>query len=341
LDPHTPASRLDGSGARQGNEAAEAEAGPPFADLLAPPVPIPVPPPATPTAPATGEGDAPAGGTDPAAPGQLLALLDGYRLDAIAPAGGRHAPGAAGANVDVTAALAPAATAAAMAGQATTAAAGSGPALQAALDVAGPTPAAFPLAAAPATPDSAAALPEAMPAPAATSAGAAPDVSAAAIAPPPAAARPPLAAPQLPPLSLPGQPSDGFDDGFGARMAWMAGQRLGHAEIRLNPEHLGVIDVRLQLDGEQVRAEFNSASTEVRQAIEASLPRLRELLGQQGLQLGQADVGQRQPGGDADDGRTTGHAGSGRSGGGSDATARAEAPAPSPLRTRGLVDEYA
>src|SRR5690606_14531240 len=244
---------------RQGNEAAEAEAGPPFADLLAPPVPIPVPPPATPTAPATGEGDAPAGGTDPAAPGQLLALLDGYRLDAIAPAGGRHAPGAAGANVDVTAALAPAATAAAMAGQATTAAAGSGPALQAALDVAGPTPAAFPLAAAPATPDSAAALPEALPAPAATSAG--------------AAHHGPLAAPQLPPLSLPGQPSDGFDDGFGARMAWMAGQRLGHAEIRLNPEHLGVIDVRLQLDGEQVRAEFNSASTEVRQAIEASLPR--------------------------------------------------------------------
>jgi flagellar hook-length control protein FliK len=99
------------------------------------------------------------------------------------------------------------------------------------------------------------------------------------------------APPILPPLALPADPGAGFDDGLGTRIAWMADQRLGHAEIRLNPEHAGPIDVRVDLDGDRVDARFHSASAEVRQALEASLPRLRELLGQHGLQLGQADVG--------------------------------------------------
>jgi len=87
---------------------------------------------------------------------------------------------------------------------------------------------------------------------------------------------------------------DGFDDGFSSRIAWMADQKVGHAEIRVTPDHLGAIDVRLQLDGNRVNAEFHSAQPDVRHALESSLPRLRDMLGQQGLQLGQADVGQRQ-----------------------------------------------
>jgi flagellar hook-length control protein FliK len=136
------------------------------------------------------------------------------------------------------------------------------------------------------------------------------------------------------PITVPVDPQTGFDDGFGARIVWMAEQRLGHAEIRLNPEHLGPIEVRVQMDGTQVSAEFQSGHAGVRQAIEASLPRLREMLGQQGLQLGQTDVGQR-------------HAGSG-------APARRDGDIPSQggspvdaqlpsrhVRTRGLLDEYA
>lgn len=137
------------------------------------------------------------------------------------------------------------------------------------------------------------------------------------------------------PMGMSAEPQDGFDDGFGARIGWMAEQRVGHAEIRLNPENLGPIDVRVQLDGTRVNAEFHSAHAEVRQAIEASVPRLREMLGQQGLQLGQADVGQR-------------HAGAGQSPGqepkgiltGDGALTPGEPSAPR-LRSRGLVDEYA
>ena len=136
------------------------------------------------------------------------------------------------------------------------------------------------------------------------------------------------------PITVPVDPQTGFDDGFGARIVWMAEQRLGHAEIRLNPEHLGPIEVRVQMDGTQVSAEFQSGHAGVRQAIEASLPRLREMLGQQGLQLGQTDVGQRHAGSGAParrDGDTPSQGGS-----------PLDAQLPSRhVRTRGLLDEYA
>ena len=139
------------------------------------------------------------------------------------------------------------------------------------------------------------------------------------------------------PLALPANPEAGFDDGFGTHVAWMAGQRIGHAEIRINPEHAGPIDVHVELDGDRVHAGFHSASADVRQALEASLPRLRELLGQHGLQLGQAEVGQRQAGPDRDPAR-----GGATPRDGAMAADAGEAPArPVAARLRGLVDAYA
>ena len=139
-------------------------------------------------------------------------------------------------------------------------------------------------------------------------------------------------------LAMPADPEAGFDDGFGTRIAWMAEQRLGHAEIRLNPEHVGPIDVRVQLDGNRVTAEFHSAHAEVRQAIEASMPRLREMLGQHGLQLGQADVGQRHSQGQQPFSRS-GLAGPAGNRDGDEDIVRM--PSIAPLRSRGLLDEYA
>jgi len=146
------------------------------------------------------------------------------------------------------------------------------------------------------------------------------------------------------PMSMPAQLDDGFDDSFGTRIAWMAEQKLGHAEIRLNPEHAGPIDVRIQLDGTQVNAAFHSANADVRQALEASLPRLRDLLGQQGLQLGNTDIGQRQQSGQQQDQgaapRSQGQAFGSDAFGNGRATAQASV-APVTVRSRGLLDEYA
>lgn len=144
----------------------------------------------------------------------------------------------------------------------------------------------------------------------------------------------------MPPLQMPADPEAGFDDALGARVAWAAEQKLGHAEIRLNPEHLGRIDLKIQLDGTRVSAEFASANADVRQALESTLPRLREMLGQHGLQLGQADVGQRQQNAPQSQGQSAQAFGS--AGGDEGASAHVVASTPAPLlRNRGLLDEYA
>ncbi|HEY1069082.1 MAG TPA: flagellar hook-length control protein FliK [Thermomonas sp.] len=153
-----------------------------------------------------------------------------------------------------------------------------------------------------------------------------------------ATAAPQSAPAPVPVLHQPADPAQGYDEPFGQHVAWLAGQRMGQAEIRVVPEHLGVIDIRLQMDGNNVRAEFHSSQPEVRQALEASFPRLRDMLGQQGLQLshagvGQGQSGQRQPGGGAQ--------GQGQAEG---LTLPHEAGSPLPpdfRRGRGLVDVYA
>jgi flagellar hook-length control protein FliK len=137
-----------------------------------------------------------------------------------------------------------------------------------------------------------------------------------------------------PALLQPANPNAGYGDDLGSSVVWMAEHRVGHASMQVSPDHLGPIEVRLQIDGARVHAEFFSAQPDVRHALEASLPRLRDMLGQQGLQLGQADVGQRQRN---DTPRTpTGDRGQ------SDCFPDESRPLPAVLRrARGLVDEYA
>lgn len=143
----------------------------------------------------------------------------------------------------------------------------------------------------------------------------------------------PAAAAPSAPVPQPVDPSAGYDDSFGTQVCWLAEQRIGQAEIRISPEHLGAIDIRLRLEGNEVRAEFHSAQAEVRQALEASLPRLRELLGQHGLQLGHAGVGQ---GHKPHDGTPlTPQSGS------ASRTEGDDVPPPGFRRARGLLDVYA
>ncbi|QBG99986.1 flagellar hook-length control protein FliK [Xanthomonas oryzae] len=138
------------------------------------------------------------------------------------------------------------------------------------------------------------------------------------------------------PTPTPDLGSDNFDDAIGARMSWLADQKIGHAHIKVTPNEMGPVEVRLHLDGDRVNASFTAANADTRQALEQSLPRLREMLGQNGFQLGQADVGQQQqhPSGN----RTGGN------GNGNGLTLDDSPPVGIPsvvLRQRGLLDAYA
>ncbi|CTP82688.1 flagellar hook-length control protein FliK [Xanthomonas graminis] len=143
------------------------------------------------------------------------------------------------------------------------------------------------------------------------------------------------------PTPTPNLHGDHFDDELGARMSWLADQKIGHAHIKLSPADLGPVEVRLHLSGDQVNASFSSAQPEVRQALENSLPRLREMLGQHGFQLGQADVGQQQQQA-SQNARQGGGSNGGNAGGGAGDELLGSVGIPSVvLRQRGLLDAYA
>jgi flagellar hook-length control protein FliK len=77
---------------------------------------------------------------------------------------------------------------------------------------------------------------------------------------------------------------------LGEKVVWLAGRQGQMAELSLNPPSLGGIEVRLNLSGQEAGAHFFSANPAVREAIEAALPRLREMMAEAGLSLGQTTV---------------------------------------------------
>lgn len=88
----------------------------------------------------------------------------------------------------------------------------------------------------------------------------------------------------------------GWGEEVGNRIVWMANRMESHAELVLTPPQMGRVEVSLTISGDQASANFASANPAVRDALEAALPRLREVLADAGIQLGQAQVGAENPG---------------------------------------------
>ncbi|GAB4115109.1 MAG: flagellar hook-length control protein FliK [Sideroxydans sp.] len=79
-------------------------------------------------------------------------------------------------------------------------------------------------------------------------------------------------------------------DDFSQKITWLATQNRQQAELHLNPPHLGPLEVTLKLNGDQATALFSSPHAAVREAIEQSLPKLREMFADNGIMLGGATV---------------------------------------------------
>lgn len=74
------------------------------------------------------------------------------------------------------------------------------------------------------------------------------------------------------------------------RVAWLTGQGISAAEIHLNPAELGPMQVRVDQRQDSATVIFTSHNSSAREAIEASLPRLRELFSEQGMELLDVDI---------------------------------------------------
>ncbi len=108
--------------------------------------------------------------------------------------------------------------------------------------------------------------------------------------------------------------SPGWSEEVGHRIVWMANRMESRAELVLTPPQMGRVEVSLTISGDQASANFASANPAVRDALEAALPRLREVLADAGIQLGQAQVGAENPGQTAREGKNGDNPGFDRAG---------------------------
>lgn len=84
--------------------------------------------------------------------------------------------------------------------------------------------------------------------------------------------------------------SPGWDQALGQKVVWMVAGGLQSASMTLNPPDLGPLQVVVSVTNDQANATFTAAQPEVRQALEAAMPRLREMMSEAGIQLGSATV---------------------------------------------------
>ncbi len=82
-----------------------------------------------------------------------------------------------------------------------------------------------------------------------------------------------------------------WDQAVGEKLVWMVNQKHQVAQLHLNPPELGPLKISISLDQNQASAQFFSAHASVREALETAMPRLREMLADSGITLGNASVG--------------------------------------------------
>lgn len=87
--------------------------------------------------------------------------------------------------------------------------------------------------------------------------------------------------------------SQGWDKAVGERLIWMARGDKQLAELKLNPPNLGPMEVKLTINNDQASVSFVSSHVLVRDALEQAIPRLREMLEQQDIDLVDVSVGEQ------------------------------------------------
>jgi flagellar hook-length control protein FliK len=86
----------------------------------------------------------------------------------------------------------------------------------------------------------------------------------------------------------------GWNQELGEKLIWMHKQSMPSVELRLNPEHLGPVLVKIDMSQDQATVAFTAQHLAVKDAIEAAIPKLREMMNGQQLNLVEVNVSQQQ-----------------------------------------------
>ena len=89
--------------------------------------------------------------------------------------------------------------------------------------------------------------------------------------------------------------NSGWADDFSQKINWMSMQKNQVAELHLNPPDLGPLNVVLKISDNQATALFTSPHSAVREAVENAMPKLREILANNGIMLGNTSVSDQFP----------------------------------------------
>jgi flagellar hook-length control protein FliK len=100
------------------------------------------------------------------------------------------------------------------------------------------------------------------------------------------------------------------------KLSWLTARNMSVAEIHLTPPDMGPMEVKVRVQNDQANITVHAANPVVREQLELNSHRLRDMLGEQGLSLGQFDVSDQpgRQGGEQGDG-AGGHASAGDGGG--------------------------
>lgn len=87
--------------------------------------------------------------------------------------------------------------------------------------------------------------------------------------------------------------SEGWSEDLGAKITWLSHQKIGKAEISLHPAELGALDITIDHDHERITVSIVTRNDAARELLESSMPKLAELLRNNGLSLEQGTVSQQ------------------------------------------------
>ncbi|MGL6258070.1 flagellar hook-length control protein FliK [Vibrio sp. WXL210] len=73
----------------------------------------------------------------------------------------------------------------------------------------------------------------------------------------------------------------------------MLSKNLKNIDIRLDPPELGRMQIRMNMNGDSTSVHFTVANAQAREVLDQSMPRLREMFAQQGIQLADTSVSQQ------------------------------------------------
>ncbi|NML63173.1 hypothetical protein HHL21_19215 [Massilia sp. RP-1-19] len=135
-----------------------------------------------------------------------------------------------------------------------------------------------------------------------------------------------------------------WDNQVGQKIVWMLAGQEQSATLTLNPPDMGPMQVVLSVTNDQATVTFSANQLEVRQALENAMPKLREMMSESGIALGNATVDAGTPDQRQAPGEPSGRGGSGgRSGSAGNAIDVAEHQPGRPMSGggQGMVDIFA